>query len=110
MVGKKMFRQKQELAAIRIQTWWRRTKAKIWYKIIKELRITAALKVQRAWKTWKHAQALSPQVVKKVRYTAAVKIQKYMRGKYARDCAIQKLSEKRIESNLAYFEQLKRKV
>lgn len=110
MVGKKMFRQKQELAAIRIQAWWRKTKARIWYKLIKEVRMTAADKISRAYRQWKLSRALSPQTVKKTKHKAAVIIQKYMRGRYARDCAIQKLSAKRIESNLAYFEQLKRKI
>lgn len=49
MVGKKMFRQKQELAAIRIQSWWRMCKCRLWYRLIKEIRISAAQKLQRQW-------------------------------------------------------------
>ena len=50
LMGRKMFTKRQVEASIRIQCWWRKTKLRAWFSIIKRIRHTAAQKIQRAWK------------------------------------------------------------
>ena len=53
LMGRKMFSLRQEQAAIRIQTWWRKEKMFLWFRLVKRLRLVAATRIQRTWTMFK---------------------------------------------------------
>lgn len=56
LIGRKMFSIRQVDAAVRIQSWWRQAKHGIWYNLVRTLRNTAALRIQRTWRTYMKLQ------------------------------------------------------
>ena len=105
LVGKKMFRQKQDIAAVRIQSWCRQ-----WFNIIQQIRYQAAVKIQRKWRMLRNTVLFDPKTIEKVGNRAAIMIQKYIRGKLVRNSVMMELSNRLIEENLSYFDELKRKI
>jgi len=51
-----------------------------------------------------------PKTIEKVGNRAAIMIQKYIRGKLVRNSVMMELSNRLIEENLSYFDELKRKI
>ena len=71
LMGKKMFTKRQVEAAVRVQSWWRKTKMRSWFSIIRRIRNAAALHIQRAWKNYMMIRVW-PEMLKEMQDNAAM--------------------------------------
>lgn len=85
-------------------------KCRQWFIIIQQIRHQAAIKIQRKWRYTRSSVLTDPHLFQKVGDNAACMVQKYIRGKLIRDAVILELSNRKIEANLSYFDELKRKI
>lgn len=86
------------------------TKCRQWFIIIQQIRHQAAVKIQRKWRLTRSNVLTDPHLFMKVGDHAATIVQKYIRGKLVRDAVLIALSNRKIEENLSYFDDLKRKI
>ena len=101
-MGRKMFNLRQTQAAIRIQAWWRKQKHHTWFRLVTRIRTLAAMRMQRAWRTYKFVRII-PNQNKHLHRGAAIKIQTAWRGYIVRKKTGHQIRMMRMERTFRYF-------
>lgn len=74
-----MMKVSENAAATLIQACWKRYKTVVWYKMISQLRLAAAIKIQSNFRLIAFLK-VGPKIRRQKRFKSASTVQKYMRG------------------------------
>lgn len=102
-MGRKMFTIRQIEAAVRIQSWWRMSKLRAWFSIIRRIRHEAATKLQRSWRNFLMIRVW-PEMLQGMQAKAAVILQSQIKGYLTRKRYLHEIHLYRMNDCFQHFE------
>jgi hypothetical protein len=79
IMSRQILKVSENAAATLIQACWKRYKTLVWFKMITQLRLAAAIKIQSNYRLIRFLK-VGPKIRMQKRFIAATTVQKYIRG------------------------------